>query len=295
VTVDPSGRFVLFTHNIPSGVTVHRLNPDGTIGGRVTQPAPLDPGVFAHQCLVDPSGTVAVLVARGNGPEPGKAEDPGALRILKFADGVLTSLASVAPGGGFGFQPRHVDFDPRLPWMFVSVERQNTLQVYRRRADGVPEPMPVFSTSTLMDRSHARPEQVAGAVHVHPSGRHVYVANRAGGTVAADGTAVFAGGENSIAVFGVDGRTGEPTAIQHADTRGFVPRTFALDPEGRVLVAANQVAMAVLAEGRVVTTPASLALFRVGADGRLDFVRTYGVDTASAQSLFWVGVVSWSR
>jgi hypothetical protein len=36
--------------------------------------------------------------------------------------------------------------------------------------------------------------------------------------------------------------------------------------------------------------PASLAVFRVRNDGKLDFVRKYDVDT-SAGSLFWMGIV----
>jgi 6-phosphogluconolactonase len=75
---------------------------------------------------------------------------------------------------------------------------------------------------------------------MHPNGRFVYVANRASGTVEFEGQQVFAGGENTIAVFSINQNTGEPTLIQSADTRGFQPRTFAVDATGTILVAANQ-------------------------------------------------------
>lgn len=59
------------------------------------------------------------------------------------------------------------------------------------------------------------------------------------------GQSVFVGGENSIAVFSINQDTGEPTLIQNADTRGIHTRAFALDPSGRILVAANMMELPV--------------------------------------------------
>lgn len=97
---------------------------------------------------------------------------------------------------------------------------------------------------------------------------------------------MFGGGENSIAVWAINPQTGEPTLLQNADTHGAEPRTFALDPSARMLVVGNQTAISVGAK----TTPASLAVFRVKTDGKLDFVRKYDVDT-SGGGLFWMGIV----
>ena len=74
-----------------------------------------------------------------------------------------------------------------------------------------------------------RTGQAVGTVHVHPSGRFVYLANRASSTTDFEGKPVFVGGENNIAVYAIDQDTGEPTLIQNIDTRGMHPRTFALD------------------------------------------------------------------
>ena len=70
------------------------------------------------------------------------------------------------------------------------------------------------------------------------------------------------------------------------------PRTFALDASGRLLVAANQTATTVRDGDRVTPVPASLAVYRVGNDGKLDFARKYDVETTGARSLFWMGLVS---
>jgi 6-phosphogluconolactonase len=103
---------------------------------------------------------------------------------------------------------------------------------------------------------------------------------------------VFAGGENAIAVYAINQDTGEPSLIQNMDTRGFEPRTFALDPSGRILIAANQNAVLVRDGERLSTVPASLAVYRVGAGGKLEFVRKYDVATDRAKNLFWMGLVS---
>ena len=111
-SVDRSGEFLLTAYNIPSNVTVHRLEADGTIGELVHQPAKLDTGIYAHQVLTTPSNQTAILVTRGNNAAPGKPEDPGALKLYGFKRGVLTDMASIAPGTGHGFGPRHLDFHP---------------------------------------------------------------------------------------------------------------------------------------------------------------------------------------
>ncbi len=131
MSLDRTGNFALTAYNLPSSVTVHRINRDGTIGALVQQPAPLDTGIYAHQILATPDNRAVILVTRGNDPAGGKPEDPGALKVFRFDDGVLSNLASIAPGGGYGFGPRHLDFHPTQPWVYVARERENKLDVYR--------------------------------------------------------------------------------------------------------------------------------------------------------------------
>ena len=290
-SVDIPGTHVLVAYNDPSGVTVHRIAADGTIGAQVKQSAPLDVGIYGHQVRVDPSNKMVILVTRGNGPIRDKPEDPGALKVFRYDDGLLTNRASIAPGGGFNFQPRHLDFHPSKPWIFVSLERQSKLQVYEKRNDQTLGPQPLFVKDSLANPAHST-GQAAGTIHVHPNGTFVYQANRAGGTTDFRGKPVFAGGENTIAVYSVNPETGEPTLLQNADTRGSQPRTFALDPSGRILVAANQSPMAVRDGANVRTVPAGLAVFRIGDDGKLDFVRKYDVETGGGKTLFWMGIVA---
>jgi 6-phosphogluconolactonase len=290
ITVDASGTWLLTAYNIPSTMSVHPLGPDGSIGEEVKQAAAVDGGIYAHQIRMLPSNRALVLVARGNNATATKAEDPGALKIKALKNGQLTDIGSIAPGSGYGFGPRHVDVHPTKPWMFVSVERQNQLQMYRIRGDDL-EQAPAFVVTTLNEPGNLRPEQMAGPIHIHPNGRFVYIGNRASGQIETQGKKAAAGGENSIAVFTINQTTGEPRLVQTIDTHGFHPRTFSIDPTGRMLVVANLLELPVRDGDGVKVQPATLSTFKIGADGKLTFVRSYDIE-AKNLTQWWSGFIS---
>jgi len=149
---------------------------------------------------------------------------------------------------------------------------------------------PVFRKDTLADPNNIRGRQIAGTVHVHPNGRFVYVVNRASSTIQVEGKPVFAGGENTLAVYEINSSTGEPILMQHVDTRGIHCRTFHIDPSGRMVVAAHIMALPVRQGSATHIVPASLAVFRMNDDGTLDFGRKYDVDVGD-KTMFWMGMV----
>lgn len=288
LTLDANATHALVAYNSPSSLSVHRLNADGTLGHEVKQPAPLDAGIYAHQIRAHPSNKMVVMVTRGNGPAPNRPEDPGALKIFSYKDGVLANRQSIAPNGGFGYQPRHVDFHPTLPFMYLNLERQNQLQVYRIVNGESVEPNALFTKDTLDMPAASKPAQMTGAIHVHPNGRFVYISNRASGTVDAGGKLVWEGGENTIGVYAIDLPTGEPVRIQNVDSGGMHARTFTLDAVSALLVAANQNAVTKADGARV---PASLAVFRVADTGTLERLQKYDVESGQGRSLMWAGFV----
>jgi 6-phosphogluconolactonase (cycloisomerase 2 family) len=289
-SVDRSGEYLLTTYNNPSHLTVHRLNSDGTVGAEVAQPAVLEAGIYAHQILATPSNQSVLLVTRGNDATADKPEDPGAIKTFAFDNGALRSLASIAPDEGIGFGPRHLDFHPSQPWVFVSIERQNQLHVYQLDAATGLTREPMFVRDTL---ANPKPpvRQAAGAIHVHPNGRFVYLTNRASDLTTTNGETVVINGENNVAVFAIDQATGEPTLIQNADGQAYEMRTFSIDPSGRLLVAASIKSVPVRSASGVTTVPARLSLFGIGGDGKLTLARTYDIDTGNAQQ-FWSGMVA---
>ena len=264
MATDIPSQYILVAFSNPSAIRVYRINADATPGEEVAQPGPIDPGIFAHQVRATPDNRQVILVTRGHDASGDKPEEPGALKVFDFKDGVLSNEVSVAPDGGYGFGPRHLDFHPSQPWVYVSLERQNALDMFELSNDAL-SPTPRFRKNALGSAPVTR--QAVGTVHVHPNGRTVYVANRA----------ATAHGENSLAVYTIDQSTGEPHLIEHADTRGVHPRTFHIDPTGRLMAVAH-------------ITGAVLSLFRIGEDGGLHFVRGYDIDVGN-RTMWWMGMV----
>ena len=290
-SVDMTGEYLLIAYNEPSGLTVHRINKDGTIGDQVHQPGPLDTGKFAHQIRVTPDNRQVILVTRGNNAPSDNPINPGSIKIFNFKDGVLTNLAAIQPGDGMQFGPRHFDFHPTQPWVYVSVESQNKLYVYKRDPATGLSHEPLFIADTLAD-PETKLRQAAGAIHVSPDGRFVYLANRAFWLAEIDGKKVFPGGENTIAVFAIDQTSGEPKLIQNADGHANYLRTFGIDPSGRILVTASVWPIPVREGSEIKTLPAAISMFRIGNDGKLEFVRKYDIDATMQKQQFWAGMVT---
>ncbi len=147
-------------------------------------------------------------------------------------------------------------------------------------------------TATLQDKQNEhRDRQKGGVVKIHPNGRFAYVTNRADGTVKKDGKTIFAGGENTIAVFALNEKTGEPSLLQHVQTEGIEARTFAVDATGTLLIVANQKAMLVEdPQGTMKEVDANFALFRIGQDGKLEFIKKHEVQ-AGDKWLLWMDVL----
>jgi len=289
MTTDIPSEYALVAFNNPSALRVYRISPDGSPGAEVTQPEPVDAGIFAHQVRVSRDNRHVILVARGFDAEEGKPEQPGSLKLFEYVGGTLRNEASIAPNGGYGFGPRHLDFHPARPWVYVSLERQNALDLFTLD-NGRLSPDPLFRKNTLARPDERPGRQVVSTVHVHPNGRFVYVANRASDSTLLNGERVFAGGENSVAVFAIDPASGEPNLLQIEDSRGIHPRTFHIDPSGRLLVVAHIMGLKVRDGDGLREVPARLSVFRIGEDGRLSFLRAYDVPVGN-RTIWWMGMV----
>jgi 6-phosphogluconolactonase len=125
-----------------------------------------------------------------------------------------------------GAGPRHLDFHPNQRFVYVGNELDSTVIAFD--FDSERGTLREINTlSTLPDgyeESGAEKSWVAD-VHVHPSGKTVYVSNR---------------GHDSIAIFNIDRERGSLSAAGHVSTKGGYPRNFAVDPEGNFLIVANQ-------------------------------------------------------
>ncbi|MFO1247938.1 MAG: beta-propeller fold lactonase family protein [Alphaproteobacteria bacterium] len=301
-STDTRGQYLLIAYNNPSSLTVHPLGNDGTIGAAAPQYTKLDFGIYAHQVRASPIDNTIILCSRGNDPVPrkpgvagsGKEEDPGQIEVFDLVPGgQLRQAQRVTLNGGIGFGPRHLDFHPTRPFVYVSMERENSIYTYWLLQDGLLSNRPRFMHSALMDKDgkEKHPGQTVGPIHVHPNGKFVYQTNRGSGTIEKNGQKVSNGGENSIVVWAIDQATGEPSIAQRIEARGFEMRTFTIDPAGKVLVAAATTPLLVQEGGGVRRVEAGFSIFRIGPDGTLTFVRKMDVDTTNG-ILFWCGLLT---
>ena len=289
MTTDIPSEHVLVAFNNPSYLRVYRINSDATLGEEIKQAGGFDFGIYGHQARVTPDNKLAILVTRGNEGTKAKPEDPGALKVFEYKNGVLSNEVSIAPDGGREFGPRHLDFHPTRPWMYVSIETQNKMYTYKTDGGKI-NPEIAFRAETLAEPKNIRARQAAGTVHVHPNGRFLYGCNRAQDTEEFQGRKVFKGGENSIVVYSINQTTGEPTQMQTVETQMIHPRTFHIDPSGRMLVAQHNLPVNARDGAGVKTVSAGLSVLRIGTDGKLDFVRKYDVDVGD-KLMFWMGMV----
>lgn len=140
--------------------------------------------------------------------------------IYRLAAGELVphGFAELAPGSG----PRHLEVSPDGRLLYLANELNSTVTVLRRDlTTGALESIQTLSTL---------PPDYTGVnypadLHLHPSGRLLYLSNRE---------------HDTIALFTVDGDSGLLTPAGHFPTGGRWCRSFAIDPSGRYLVAAHQ-------------------------------------------------------
>jgi 6-phosphogluconolactonase len=224
---DRTGRYMLCAYYQGGYVAVYPIAADGTIGA-----APVDKqetAVGAHAIAADPSNRFAFVphIARiqDNVLEPPK-NNPGPNVILQYRFDAQTGRLSpntaprVEQGDLVG--PRHYIHHPSLDIVYFSNEQGCSVTAYRLdRANGT---LSSEQTTSTLPVGHSE-RTTCSQIHLTPSGRFLYVGNRA-----ANGS--------SIAAFAVDPATGHLTAAGHIPTEA-VPSAFCLDPAGHFLFAAG--------------------------------------------------------
>jgi len=223
LTVHPGRRYLAVANYGAGSVAVLPVEADGSLEPFVDRvettgdhgPHPVEQaGPHPHDIVFDRAGAFLAV--------PDKGLDRVFVYRLDTERGKLLPAdppwAQARPGAA----PRHVAFHPNGRYAYVINELDSTITAYGYQADrGTLHALQVVSTLPSGFAGTTTGAEIA----VHPSGRFVYGSNR---------------GHDSIAVFAVDGGSGELTAVDWTPTGGRTPRTFALDPSGKALYAANQ-------------------------------------------------------
>ena len=224
---DRTGRYMLCAYYQGGYVAVYPIAADGTIGAAAVDKQ--ETAVGAHAIAADPSNRFAFVphIARiqDNVLEPPK-NNPGPNAILQYRFDAQTGRLSpntphrVEQGDLIG--PRHYIHHPNLDVVYFSNEQGCSVTAYRLdRTNGTLSSVQTIST---LPAGHSE-RTTCSQIHLTPSGRFLYVGNRA-----VNGS--------SIAAFAVDPTTGHLTAAGQIPTEA-VPSAFCLDPAGHFLFAAG--------------------------------------------------------
>jgi 6-phosphogluconolactonase len=220
LVVDKTGRNVLVANYRGGSVAVLPIEADGRL-----KPAS---SVRAHEGSGPNKGRQERPHAHGIYLDPAErfafSPDLGADRVFVYrfdaAKGALEphGATPLDPGSG----PRHLAFHPSGKYVYVINELLSTITVFSYDAEkGTPTPVQTVSTLPAGFSGTSWTAEVA----VSPDGRFVYGSNR---------------GDDSLAVFRVDGATGRLTPLGHAPVGGKTPRHFAIDPTGRYILVGHQ-------------------------------------------------------
>jgi 6-phosphogluconolactonase len=222
LVVDKDGRNLLVANYSGGTVAVLPLAPEGTLRSATS--------VRRHE---------------GSGPDPARQEGPHAHAVVldaaeRFAleadlgadriyadrfDGAAGRLEPNDPGTtplDPGSGPRHLAWHPSGRFLYAINELRSTLTVFRY--DAARGALTARQTITTLPAGFTG-LNTAAEVMVDDDGRFLYSSNR---------------GDDSLAVFTVDERTGMLTSAGRVPTGGRTPRHFAIDRSGRWLLVANQ-------------------------------------------------------
>jgi 6-phosphogluconolactonase len=224
---DRTGRYMLCAYYQGGYVAVYPIAADGAIGAAAVDKQ--ETAVGAHAIASDSSNRFAFVphIARiqDNVLEPPK-NNPGPNVILQYRFDAQTGRLSpntphrVEQGDLVG--PRHYIHHPSLDVVYFSNEQGCSVTAYRLdRANGT---LSSVQTSSTLPAGHTE-RATCSQIHLTPSGRFLYVGNRA-----ANGS--------SIAAFAVDPAAGHLTAAGHIPTEA-VPSAFCVDPAGRFVFASG--------------------------------------------------------
>jgi len=218
VNLDRTGRMAMIANYGGGSVASYRIDSGGRLSEAVSffqhEGGSVNPkrqeGPHAHSINPTPDNRFAVVCDLGTDEIVIYAIDPPAGSMKRHG------AVKLAPGSG----PRHFAFHPGGRFGYSVNELLSTVTAFGYRKGSLTE---IQTVSTLPDGFAG--QNTTAEIRVHPNGRWLYASNR---------------GEDSIAVFSIDEKTGKITRIENTPTQGSTPRNFYIEPSGRWLLAANQ-------------------------------------------------------
>jgi len=220
ISIEKTGRFALVANYKSGSVAMFPIQPDGQlmpacdvvqhVGASVHPERQTSP--HPHCFIPDPTNRFAI------------AADLGLDRLLVYRmdleTGKLQKHSDVEVEAGSG--PRHLIFNSTGEYAYLLNELNSTLFVYQFNPSAA-RLKRVQTVSTLPE--HYPGENYCADLHLSFDEKYLYVSNR---------------GHNSIVCFRVESCTGRLIYQSHITSGGDWPRIFAMDSDGRFMVAVHQ-------------------------------------------------------
>ena len=216
--IDGTGEWLAAANYGTGDVAIYPILADGSLGemSSFVQHEGAGPnearqeGPHAHSTTFTPDNRFAIVADLGIDQ----------LVIYKFdaENGQLTphGHAQTRPGAG----PRHLAFHPDGLYVSVANELDNTVSTYAYNSDKGN----LIEQQTLDTVPTDVSENSVADIHITPSGKYLIISNR---------------GHDSLAHYGI-GADGQLTLLTIDSCGGHWPRNFALSPDGRFALVANE-------------------------------------------------------
>ncbi len=221
IITDPAGQNVLVANYGTGSVAVLPIGADGRLaeassfdqhtGSSADLARQKEP--HAHSIYVDPAGKFAYACDLGTDKINGYRYGAEHGTIMPDA----TATGTVPPGSG----PRHLALHPTQATAYVINEMLSTITAFHR--DPESGALTAFGSVSTLPEGFTGKSSTA-EIFIHPSGKYLYGSNR---------------GHDTIAAYAISS-DGQLALIGHTPIGGKTPRSFALDPTGRWLLAAGQ-------------------------------------------------------
>lgn len=222
VSVNKNNKFLVVSNYTDAGIMLYPLKKDGALdscmqaitfkqeGSKTIKKRQEDAHI--HAAIFSPNGKFLF------------APDLGAdqIWIFKFRPTKPKPLLGIKPlKTHLGAGPRHFIFHPQKNYAYCIEELSGTVTSYHYQN----------SQLRLIDRdfSYSKHQVSYGSadIHISPDGKFLYASNRWYD-------------ENTIAIFKINAKDGTLKLVDHQATLGDHPRSFALSPNGKFVLVANQ-------------------------------------------------------
>lgn len=222
ISIDSKGRLLFIANYGTGSIAAYPIEENGSlapaskfiqhtgssVGGERQQ------GPHAHSTMVSPNDDF--LYAADLGIDKVKT-----YRIdykNKSMEPVPDSDGIADPGSG----PRHIIISANQEFLYLLEEMGHQVAVFRiNKENGALHPVQTISTLP----ENYKETNFCADIHIDPSGKYLYASNR---------------GHNSLAIYGINKKTGKLSLIDIESVQGDWPRNFLIDPRGEYLFVANR-------------------------------------------------------